>query len=187
MGDHFSLYLTPLNIDPENPAMPISHPSYYATYLAKRIGPYCTLGLAEDTWALNEGVIDDGAFLQQAYDIDRERERMLFVALDRLRKGTLTCVFDGVDRIQHMFWRYFEKGHPAARGTDGGAHADAIEQIYRRSDELVGKVIARLRKDDLLMVVSDHGFASFRRGVNLNAWLLARGWLKLKEGGDGST
>jgi len=185
MGDHFSLYLTPLNIDPENPAMPISHPSYYATYLAKRIGPYCTLGLAEDTWALNEGVIDDGAFLQQAYDIDRERERMLFVALDRLRKGTLTCVFDGVDRIQHMFWRYFEKGHPAARGTDGGAHADAIEQIYRRSDELVGKVIARLRKDDLLMVVSDHGFASFRRGVNLNAWLLARGWLKLKEGGDG--
>src|SRR4029453_9548808 len=59
MDEHFSLYLTPLNIDPENPAMPISHPSYYATYLAKRIGPYCTLGLAEDTWALNEGVIDE--------------------------------------------------------------------------------------------------------------------------------
>lgn len=185
MDEHFSLYVTPLNIDPENPAMPISHPSYYATYLAKRIGPYCTLGLAEDTWALNEGVIDDATFLKQAYDIDREREQMLFVALDRLRKGTLTCVFDGVDRIQHMFWRYIDKGHPAARGATNG-HADAIEKIYRHSDELVGKVMARMRKGDLMMVVSDHGFASFRRGVNLNAWLLSNGWLALKEGGDGS-
>ena len=185
MAEHFSLYVTPLNIDPENPAMPISHPSYYATYLAKRIGPYCTLGLAEDTWALNEGVIDDATFLKQAYDIDREREQMFFVALDRLRKGTLTCVFDGVDRIQHMFWRYFEKGHPAARGAAPNGNADAIEKIYRHSDELVGKVMARLRKGDLMMVVSDHGFASFRRGVNLNAWLLSKGWLALKEGGDG--
>ena len=186
MDEHFSLYVTPLNIDPENPAMPISHPSYYATYLAKRIGPYCTLGLAEDTWALNEGVIDDATFLKQAYDIDREREQMFFVALDRLRKGTLTCVFDGVDRIQHMFWRYFEKGHPAARSASGSEHADAIEKVYRHSDELVGKVMARLRRDDMLMVVSDHGFASFRRGVNLNAWLLSKGWLALKEGGDGT-
>lgn len=186
MDEHFSLYMTPLNIDPENPAMPISHPSYYATYMAKRIGPFCTLGLAEDTWALNEGVIDDATFLKQAYDIDREREQMLFVALDRLRKGTLTCVFDGMDRIQHMFWRYLDKGHPAARGVAGNGHADAIESIYRHSDELVGKVMARLRKDDLMMVVSDHGFASFRRGVNLNAWLLSKGWLALKEGGDGT-
>jgi predicted AlkP superfamily phosphohydrolase/phosphomutase len=186
MDEHFSLYVTPLNIDPEHPAMPISHPSYYATYLAKRIGPYCTLGLAEDTWALNEGVIDDATFLKQAYDIDREREQMLFVALDKLRKGTLTCVFDGVDRIQHMFWRYFEKGHPAARSGNGHEHADAIEKIYRHSDELVGKVLARMGKGDLLLVVSDHGFASFRRGVNLNAWLLSKGWLALKEGGDGS-
>lgn len=186
MDEHFSLYMTPLNIDPENPAMPISHPSYYATYMAKRIGPFCTLGLAEDTWALNEGVIDDATFLKQAYDIDREREQMLFVALDRLRKGTLTCVFDGMDRIQHMFWRYLDKGHPAARGVAGNGHADAIESIYRHSDELVGKVMARLRKGDLMMVVSDHGFASFRRGVNLNAWLLSKGWLALKEGGDGT-
>jgi predicted AlkP superfamily phosphohydrolase/phosphomutase len=188
IGEHFSLYLTPLNIDPENPAMPISHPSYYATYLAKRIGPFCTLGLAEDTWALNEGVIDDDAFLQQAYDIDREREQMFFVSLDKLRKGTLTCVFDGVDRIQHMFWRYFEEGHPAAHANGNGkaAHGDAIEKIYRHSDALIGKVLPKLRKDDLLLVVSDHGFSSFRRGVNLNAWLLAKGFLALKPGGDGS-
>ena len=59
MGDHFSLYMSPINLDPEKPAMPMSHPPYYSMYLAKRIGPYATLGLAEDTWALNEGVTDE--------------------------------------------------------------------------------------------------------------------------------
>src|SRR5690606_27183555 len=54
-----SLYMTPIHIDPENPAMPISHPTIYSVYLAKKQGPFATLGLAEDTWALNERVIDE--------------------------------------------------------------------------------------------------------------------------------
>jgi hypothetical protein len=186
MADHFSLYLSPICIDPEKPAMPIAHPSYFATYLAKRIGLFSTLGLAEDTWALNEGVIDDGTFLQQAYDIDAERESMLFAALDRLRHGSLVCVFDATDRIQHMFWRYTEPGHPAARGREQAEHRDAIQKLYQHNDALVGRVIDRLQDGDVLMVISDHGFSSFRRGVNLNRWLQREGYLTLKEGGDGT-
>jgi hypothetical protein len=111
MDEHFSLYVSPINIDPDKPSMPISHPSYYAPYLSNTIGHFCTLGLAEDTWALNEGVTDDATFLQQTYDIDKEREEMFFRGLSRLKRGSrlkrvsLVCVFDGTDRIQHMFWR----------------------------------------------------------------------------------
>jgi predicted AlkP superfamily phosphohydrolase/phosphomutase len=184
---HLSLYMSPISIDPEKPAMPVSHPPYYATYLAKRIGPYSTLGLAEDTWALNEGITDDGTFLQQTYDIDREREAMFFAGLERLRKGSLVCVFDATDRIQHMFWRYIDKGHPAARGREQAEHRDAIRELYKHNDALVGRVVGQLREGDVLMVISDHGFSSFRRGVNLNRWLLREGYLKLKEGADGST
>ncbi len=183
---HLSLYMSPINIDPEKPAMPVSHPSFFATYLAKRIGPFSTLGLAEDTWALNEGVTDDGTFLQQTYDIDREREAMFFAGMERLRRGSLVCVFDATDRIQHMFWRYIEKGHPAARGREQAEHRDAIRDLYKHNDALVGRVMDRLREGDVLMVISDHGFSSFRRGVNLNRWLLREGYLKLKEGADGS-
>jgi predicted AlkP superfamily phosphohydrolase/phosphomutase len=186
MEEHFSLYVSPINLDPDRPAMPISHPSYYATYLAKRVGAYSTLGLAEDTWALNESVTSDATFLQQSYDIDRERQTMFFSALDRLRKGTVVCVFDATDRIQHMFWRYLEEGHPAARGKDPGAHKDAIRDLYKRNDALVGEVVNKLRPGDVLMVLSDHGFSSFRRGVNLNAWLKREGYLALKGGADGS-
>jgi predicted AlkP superfamily phosphohydrolase/phosphomutase len=186
-GEEISLYVTPISLDPDDPAMPVSHPSYYATYLAKKIGPFSTLGLAEDTWALNEGVVDDATFLQQTLDIDAEREKMFFAALDRLNSGTLTCVFDATDRIQHMFWRYIEDGHPAAVGKEDAEHKNAIEDHYIRNDALVGRVMEKMNKDDVLMVISDHGFASFRRGINLNAWLLAEGYLKLKDGADGSS
>jgi predicted AlkP superfamily phosphohydrolase/phosphomutase len=179
--------MTPLNLAPENPAMPISHPGYYANYLAKKVGPYATLGLAEDTWALNEEVTDDATFLRQSYDIDREREAMFMASLDQLRKGSLVCVFDGTDRIQHMFWRYLEEGHPAARGKASAEHRDAIEKLYQHNDRLVGRTMKKLRKGDLLFVLSDHGFTSFRRGVNINAWLLEHGYLHLKEGRDGSS
>jgi hypothetical protein len=187
LGDHVSLYMSPINLDPERPAMPISHPPYYATYLAARIGKFATLGLAEDTWALNEQVIDEDAFLKQTYDIDRERQDMFFAALDRLRSGALVCVFDATDRIQHMFWRYIDSGHPAAPPKSETAHRHAIEQLYRHNDALVGRVVTKLREGDLLMVVSDHGFSSFRRGVNLNAWLYKHGYLALKPGTDGSS
>jgi predicted AlkP superfamily phosphohydrolase/phosphomutase len=186
MGEHFSLYLAPINLDPESPAMPISHPAYYASYLAKKVGAFATLGLAEDTWGLNEGVTDDATFLKQTYDIDREREAMFFAALDRLRQGALVCVFDATDRIQHMFWRDIDPGHPAARGREQAPHKHAIRELYRHNDALVGRVRAQLKEGDLLMVISDHGFSSFRRGVNLNQWLLREGYLTLKAGADGS-
>jgi predicted AlkP superfamily phosphohydrolase/phosphomutase len=181
--EHVSLYVTPISLDPAHPAMPISHPSYYAAYLAARIGAYSTLGLAEDTWALNEGVIDDETFLRQTRDIDTERQEMFFAALDRLRDGTLACVFDATDRVQHMFWRDLDPAHPASQGRQPRT-PNAIEEQYRRNDAFLGAVRARLGPDDLLMVISDHGFSAFRRGVNLNRWLLDHGYLALAEGGD---
>ena len=186
LGEHFSLYMSPINLDPEKPAMPISHPSYYATYLAKRVGTFSTLGLAEDTWALNEGVTDDRTFLQQTYDIDRERQAMFFASLDRLQRGSLVCVFDATDRIQHMFWRYLEQGHPAGHDAANAEHRHAIRDLYQRNDALVGRVMDKLGEGDVLMVISDHGFSSFRRGVNLNAWLREHGYLALTEGSDGT-
>ena len=59
------IYMTPINIDPDNPALPIATPFYYSKYLSKLHGAFATLGLAEDTWALNEGVIDEAAFIRQ--------------------------------------------------------------------------------------------------------------------------
>jgi predicted AlkP superfamily phosphohydrolase/phosphomutase len=177
------LYMTPIHIDPAKPAMPISHPTVYSVYLAKKLGPFATLGLAEDTWALNERVIDERAFLEQAYAFCDEREKMLFDALGRVKRGLVTTVFDTTDRVQHMFYRYLDPTHPANAGKDTTEHAGAVADVYARMDELLGKLVAETDDPDtVLMVISDHGFTNFRRGVNLNTWLRDHGYLVLKDG-----
>ncbi|HLX83972.1 MAG TPA: alkaline phosphatase family protein [Terriglobales bacterium] len=176
------VYVTPVNIDPGHPDLPISHPVTYSIYLAKLFGPYATLGLAEDTWALNEHVLDDDAFLAQAYGNHEDRERMLFDALDKTKQGLCTCVFDTTDRIQHMFWRYLDEDHPAARDVPHSEHPQVIQDLYQRMDRLIGRVMEKIDDDTLLMVISDHGFKSFARCMNLNAWLHQNGYLALKEG-----
>ena len=179
MAPDFKLYVTPINIDPGKPALPISWPRIYSIYLSKLLGEFATLGLAEDTWALNEGVIDEQAFLQQALDHHAERERMFFNALEKSRDGAVVCVFDGTDRLQHMFFRYLDSKHPANRGRDTVQFRDTILQMYQRCDEMIGRVQRQLGPRDQFMVISDHGFQSFRRGINLNAWLHQNGLLHL--------
>ncbi len=180
VSPEFSLYVTPIQINPERPAMPIAHPAAYSIYLAKRQGLFATLGLAEDTWALNEGILDDTTFLEQCVQADREREAMFFDSLDKLRRGLCVVVFDGTDRIQHMYWRYLDEKHPAMEREVRNPQPKAIEEHYQRCDELVGKVMERCDDDDtLLMVISDHGFKSFRRGMDVNRWLVDNGYMVL--------
>ncbi len=179
---HFKMYCTPLNIDPEKPALPISHPFIYSIYLAKLLGSFITLGEANDTWALNEGALSEKAFLELTYSNHREWENMLFNALTKVKKGLVACVFETTDSIQHMFWRYLEKDHPALQGGEAGMSEKVIEELYQRMDELVGRVLERIDEKSVLIIISDHGFKSFRRGVNLNSWLYLNGYLNLKDG-----
>lgn len=187
---HLRLYVTPINIDPDRPVLPISHPKFFATYLSKLVGRFTTLGLAEDTWALNEGVLDEDAFLEQAWSNHAEREAMFFHMLRRTPRGLIACVFDGTDRIQHMFMRHAEDDHPSHPvGDDADRYREVIDDTYRRMDEMVGRVLDEVDisdPDNLVAVMSDHGFQTFRRGVNLNSWLLANGYLALKEDADAS-
>ena len=179
----FGLYVTPINIDPERPVMPVGYPSVYSIYLAKKQGTYATLGLAEDTWALNEGVINDDHFIQQCLDMDDEREAMFLDALDKVPRGLVACVFDGTDRLQHTFWRDIDEQHPARPDPALLAGRNVIEDLYRRMDDLVGKTMEKCRGEDtLLMVISDHGFGPFRTGIDLNRWLEENGYLTVHDG-----
>ena len=178
----FELYVTPIQIDPENPAFPIAFPTVYSMYVAKRQGPFATLGFAEDTWALNEQVLEDPGFLHQCLEADQEREEMLNDALDKVQRGLVVCVFDSTDRVNHMYWRYLEKDHPANAGFGEQKLPNAIEEHYRRIDEMIGRVMERCSDPDtVLMVLSDHGAKSFRRGMDMNRWLIDNGYMVLKD------
>jgi len=138
--------------------------------------------MAEDTWSLNEDVLDEDAFLEQAYRIHEERKQQFFHALKKTKKGVCACVFDGTDRIQHMFFRYLLDDHPANRNKDPEEYKHVIPELYQKADQLLGEVLEEISDDTVLFVISDHGFKSFVRGINLNSWLHQNGYLTLKNG-----
>ncbi len=181
LNGSIAVYMTPIQIDPERPAMPVSFPSVFSIHLAKLMGPFGTLGLLEDTTALNDGAIDEQGFLDQAYLYHDERRAMWEHSLTRLRSGLAVCVFDISDRLQHMFFRYLDPSHPANAGRDQARHAGAIDEMYRRMDVLVGETMRHVDKNTAVFVLSDHGFKTFKRGVNLNAWLEREGLLVTRD------
>jgi predicted AlkP superfamily phosphohydrolase/phosphomutase len=177
---HLKLYATPVNIDPADPALPITTPDDYAHELFHELGPFYTQGMPHDTKALSNGVLDDQEFLQQAALVFDEHARMFDLELSRFRRGFLFLYSDRVDQLGHMFWRSIDPSHPLAAD---GPYAGVIEQTYRDMDALVGKALARVDGDTTLLVMSDHGFAPFDRAVNLNTWLRQSGYLTVGSGG----
>ena len=175
------LYVSPIQIDPIQPAAPLSWPPEYAAELAERIGLFHTLGMPEETWSLNEEHIADADWLAMVKTILDEREAMWFDALDRNDSELVVGVFVQTDRVSHMFWRGMDREHPRHADT-APEHRDAIEWIYREADRILGETLARLGPDDELLVLSDHGFAPFRHAVHLNRWLVDNGYLALQSG-----
>lgn len=177
------LYLSPIQADPRDPALPISAPPSFAAALAERIGDFHTLGMPEETWALNQGHLDEDGWLDMVATTLAEGEAMLYDALDRRESELVVEVFVQPDRVSHMFWHTLDPAHPRHAGSSERARR-AIDDIYDASDRIVGEVLARMTPDDRLIVLSDHGFASFRRAVHLNRWLHEHGYLALKSGAD---
>jgi predicted AlkP superfamily phosphohydrolase/phosphomutase len=161
----FRIYVSPVNLDPGSPELPISTPPSYSRELADAIGPFYTQGIAEDTSALRQGVLNRQEYLDQSRAVGDEQFRMLEYELARFERGVLFLHYLGIDQDSHVLW---------------GAHEDELVKTYQRVDREIGRVM-RAAPDATLLVISDHGFASFDRAVNLNTWLYNEGFLALDD------
>ena len=182
VDSRFELYASPVNFDPKSPVFPISSPWDYAGELETQVGTYYTTGMVEEHTGLNNGRIDETAYLAQCDTVLKEREAMMIYELERLREGFLYCLFDTPDRVQHMFWRFQEPDHPAnALGLDT-RWKGVIADHYRRCDAIVGRALEYADDNTMVIVLSDHGFGTYRREFNVNTWLHQNGFLTLKHG-----
>jgi predicted AlkP superfamily phosphohydrolase/phosphomutase len=176
---HFRLYVTPLQIDPIQPAMPISTPEGWSHELAEELGYFYTQELPEDTKAFDEGIFDGREFWQQAQFVFGEQRRALDYSLRNFKEGLSYFYFSSVDQGSHMLWRYMDEQHPNFIHDE--KLALGIQTLYQQIDEALGEVLQAVDESTTVIVMSDHGFAPFKRGVNLNSWLLERGYVKLKD------
>ena len=179
-GRELRIYASPVNMDPRNPPLPISYPTSFSKQLADQIGLYRTLGWAESgDKPLNEGRLDEAQFL---YDSDRamdDREKIILKRLETDDWDLFVAAIETTDRVSHMMWRLIDPKHPMYDQALADKYGDSIEKVYRRADDFVGRLRQKVPKDAVFMVMSDHGFHSFRREVNLNTWLVQNGYMSV--------
>lgn len=179
ISPHFALYVSPVNLDPTDPVLPISNPKDYSAALAKKFGYFYTQGMPEDTWALNELRLNDRAFLELTEFIQNERILIFKNELRKLDKGLLVSVFVSPDRIQHMFYRYIDEKNPLHEETRlYRENRNTIEKVYEYCDRILGAALKYVDDKTTLIVLSDHGFTTFRQTVHLNTWLAKNGFLQ---------
>ena len=184
VAPYFRLYITPVQIHPVKPEMPISTPPGYAGELAQDVGYFFTQGLPEDTKALEQGVLSDQQYVSQADQILQERLAQWEYELDhfdQLDEGLLFFYFNSPDQSCHMLWRCFDENSPNHAQADPAVR-NRVRDLYVALDGVLGQAIDRSEPDDLIMVMSDHGFAPFYRSFHINGWLLENGYLTLRPG-----
>ncbi len=179
LSPKFELYVTPLQIDPDDPVMPISEPANWSKHLCSELGRFYTHNIPEDAQAFNHGVLTAREFWDQmilAYD---ERSRALDYLLKHQDEDFLFVYFGTVDQGCHMLWHFMDREHPGFVQDD--VLKDGIAKLYEMLDGRLGRVREAIGKDTTLIVMSDHGFAPFYWEVNLNTWLLEQGFVTLKD------
>jgi predicted AlkP superfamily phosphohydrolase/phosphomutase len=179
-GDELRLYVSPVNWKPDDPPQPISSPASLAGAIFDELGPYRTLGWAEATWPLNEDRMDEQTFMDDLYRAFDDRAQVILNRIDKRDWDLLVGVIESTDRVQHMMWRLVDEKHPLYDAALAARFGDAILRVYRRADQFVGEVLEHLEPGTTLLIVSDHGFHSWRKAVNLNTWLVQEGYMALQ-------
>jgi predicted AlkP superfamily phosphohydrolase/phosphomutase len=172
--------MCPLNIDPKDPALPVTYPDNWSKQLADKWGDFKTLGWWHDTWALNEERIGEGVFLQDTFRTMDSLTKMVLNQLQNHPPSLMVAVFTSTDSVQHMFWRLTDLQSPRYDPVLAKQYGDAILQVYQAADKVVGEVEQKMKPGGTLIIVSDHGFHAFNRGFNTNTWLVKNGYMTLK-------
>jgi predicted AlkP superfamily phosphohydrolase/phosphomutase len=177
----FRLYVTPVNIDPSEPAVALSEPAGFVQDVSKKIGLHYTTGFQEDHKARTNGVFVDDEFLRQAGMVLEERLALFEYAIENYDDGLLFFYFSSSDLQSHMFWWDSDEKHPTRSGPEARKYFEHIRRLYQKLDGIIGDIHDRYGSRATIIVMSDHGFANFGRQFNLNSWLRDFGYLNPRE------
>ncbi len=181
LSPELRLYASPLNFHPECQPVPFTGPRSFARELVKEFGLFKTLGWPIDTWSLPSGLTDERHFLEDMEFTAAKQQQLMEHFLERGEDRLYVQVFDFTDRVGHMLWRLYDPGHPLYDARLAAEYGEEIPRSYERMDRIVGEARKRIGPKTALIVCSDHGFASFRRGINYNTWLVKNGFMTLRQ------
>ncbi|MBN2000699.1 alkaline phosphatase family protein [candidate division KSB1 bacterium] len=178
---YFRLYVSPINVDPMDPTLPISNPSSYSKELSQAIGRFYTQGFPEDTKALSNGIFSNEDFLKQSKMVLEERLKAFDHEFSRFQDGFFFFYFSSIDQNTHMMWRNMDPSHPLYEPKASQDAKEAIYFFYKKMDDVLKQTLAKVDDRTTLMIMSDHGFAPFGREFHLSTWLVENGFTAVKD------
>ena len=179
--DGLRVYASPIALDPRAPAFPVSDPPTLAAELAEQYGDYRVLGWEYDTAAVNAGYLSEQVFLHDQSALFEQRLDLVVSELQRRDAELFVACFTEPDRISHLFMRLMDPSHTAYDARLAAEFGGVVKEAYVAMDRAIGAVHAALKPGDTLIVVSDHGFQSFKRELHVNRWLVEQGYLVLNK------
>ncbi|MHC4293741.1 MAG: alkaline phosphatase family protein, partial [Planctomycetota bacterium] len=174
---NFRLYVSPINTDPSEPYIKITEPPKFIEEISSDLGLFYTTGFQEDHKALSNKVFSDAEFAIQADHVLQERLKLFDYAFKNYDDGLLFFYFSSTDLQSHMFWWDSNEKHPTRSEDDTRDYFRHLQGIYIRLDTAIGDILASYGNDATIIIMSDHGFANFRRQFNLNSWLRENGYI----------
>lgn len=171
-------YLSPVIHSPRKPFIPISFPEQFAREIKEKVGNYKPVSFESDVFGLKEELIDEKTWLEDMHYTMLQRVKTADFVLKNYKWKFFCIDLFGVDRVQHLFYRYIDKKHAL---YEDSFYREEIEKVYIKADEYIGLLAKNLSENDFAFIISDHGFGPYRENVNINQILMQEGFLKLKD------
>lgn len=177
------IYVSPINIDPMEPNLPIGSPSGYSREIAQAVGRFYTQGFPADQKAVAFGALSDEEYYHQANIVIDENFKVLDYQLSRFHEGFFFYYFSCIDQNCHMLWRLCDPSHPLFRPEASAELKTSVRRLYQRMDDALKLVLSKVDQTTTFFVISDHGFGTFEREFHLSTWLVEQGYTVLKDPG----
>lgn len=143
------------------------YPSELRDLVKKEFGKYTFEGAQSDNLE---------KVLKTTFNTIDQHDNIASYLLDEYELALFFLVYVETDRIQHQFWKFMEEENPTVSLNDRKKYKSVISDVYQRLDVSIGEILKRVRDEDTLMIVSDHGFGSLHRAFSLSNWLIEHGY-----------
>jgi predicted AlkP superfamily phosphohydrolase/phosphomutase len=90
----------------------------------------------------------------------------------------MAVMFDGVDKLQHLCWRFIDPAcRPAQPTTWEQQMIELCESYFRSLDGLIAGIVELAGPEATVVLASDHGFGPTQDVFHVNSWLEQNGYL----------
>lgn len=159
---------------PEVEGVQFTYPPELRTELAEVCGR-CELGYPV-------GVKYSGKpeFFQLWDEAIQSRSCIASYLMDRVDWDFYMIVYGVTDNLQHALWPFLEPQHPAYYEENSAHYRQKLFDYYEKTDQEIGRLLARCDDQTTVIVMSDHGFGSTPHPKYLTKLLMDAGLLRHK-------